>query len=276
MWRARRRLVRDFEPNPDYYVARLWREHMGAAVLAPTVSGAAWDLPAGVNPPFELARDAPAFLRVHAHCWKGAHGNGSVALAWAAVGEDDDGDAYELDVSAWAGDSRRLEWSISSADANAGVRSSRVACNGAPLYVADDPAPHVVGLEPRELAAGGAAASLPVRVAPASVGFVVLPDARLPACVAPFSVKRGRKSHVDARVFVDAVFFMCADNASNRLICELALGIVAGCCACLCCCAGCCVRRRMRRRRKTVEEREQEIELMASDADERADDAVDL
>ena len=56
------------------------------------------------------------------------------------------------------------------------------------------------------------------------------------------------------------------------LICELALGTVAGCCACLCCCAGWCGRRRMRRRRKTVEEREQEIELMASDAD----DAVDL
>ena len=118
---------------------------------------------------------------MHAHCWRGGGGNGSVALAFAAVGADGDGDDFALALDgAWAGGGARREWHLTPANATAGARSTTVACNGEPLH-ADDATGAIYGLAPRALGAGAGA----VRVAAASVGFVVLPDARAPACMAP-------------------------------------------------------------------------------------------
>ena len=184
----------DLEPRPDMYVALLWRQHMGTAVLAaPTL-----------EPTPAKADLAP--LRVNAHCWRGGtEGDGAVAFSVSNVNPsgdwfslsfalDDDDAAKDEESGNQRGErslgyqrsvlgATRNEYILSSANATAGLLTHDVSLNGAtvPLRMSpgdarsDVPVP---ALEPAVRAAGDV-----LSVAPGTLGFVVFPQARVPACM---------------------------------------------------------------------------------------------
>ena len=139
-------------PNPDFYVAALWKRLVGPQQLQATTP--------------ELG---PA-VRVFAHCAAGA-ANGSVAIAWANAGAAPL--TIQIDGAAGPLQGAQAVWELT-ADS---LHSRTVRLNGQPLALRGDEFPE---LRPRPQA--GAPGE--VVVAPLSVGFAVFPEARYSPCVA--------------------------------------------------------------------------------------------
>eukprot|EP00937_MAST-01D_sp_MAST-1D-sp2_P001994 g1994.t1 len=180
--------VCDFEPRPSYYVALLWHRLMDSRALAVAAAGGGADGGAAA---------AAQFLRVHAHCYApagmGSGGNGSVAFSVSNSFDP----AYDLgatpsfrlrfnsSAAAQLGGTR-FDFLLRSANASAGIFSQSVALNGgAPLRVAPGDAQGAAAALPRlePVVMTGAAAAAALDVPPSTVGFVVFPDARVPACM---------------------------------------------------------------------------------------------
>jgi heparanase len=129
-------------PRPNYWAALLWRRLMGTTVLDPVV-------PVRVG------------FHVYAHCLRGVHGG--VALLAINTSRDR---SVTLDVPNAA---ERYSLSAKSLDAE------HVQLNGKPLELQEngDVPQHLV---PQSLAAGK------VELAPATITFLAMPDARNPSC----------------------------------------------------------------------------------------------
>ena len=180
--------VCDFEPRPSFYVALLWSRLMDRRSL-------------GVDMPSDADPRATQFLRVHANCYAGASGhaggssgNGSVAFSVSNSFEPgfDAGGALSFRVSfvgpggAMDLGGTRLDYLLQSANASAGIFSQSVALNGgAPLQVAPGDAQGAAAALPALAPAvvTGSAAAAALILPPSTVGFVVFPDARVPACM---------------------------------------------------------------------------------------------
>lgn len=164
----------DFEPNPDYWVALLWRRLMGQRTLAV--------MPASVVAGGD-AGDASdtSDLRLHAHC-AASRQPGAVALSWSNM--NDAGRTFVLDMSHLG---PRQEWTLTSANASLGFGSKRVVLNNAADPLAT-------------LGAGGATlpplpghnvtAAAPLVAGPGSLGFALFPAAGVESC--PGSQAGGR------------------------------------------------------------------------------------
>lgn len=158
----------DFEPHPDYWVALLWRMHMGATVLSVPQMGA----PASV--------EAAEFVRLRAHCTPASTnssfvGVGAMTLAFANTA---DSITFRLTLPRSLGSQRRLEYHLTAANRTQGFSSRRLSLNGSPaLVVSDDGI--LPALTPRVEAPHSDAV---LTLEPVSLGFVVFPDAKVSAC----------------------------------------------------------------------------------------------
>ena len=138
---------------------------------------------------------AAQYLRVHAHCYAAAGGNGNGSVAFSVSNSFDpayDAGApprfrvrFNASLAAAALGGTRLDFLLRSANASAGVFSSLVALNGgAALRVAPgDAQGSGASLPPLEPAAVVGAGATELLLLPATAGFVVFPDAQLPACM---------------------------------------------------------------------------------------------
>ena len=143
--------------------------------------------------------DGAQYFRAHAHC----HAQGKGAVAFSVSNSFDtrhDSDAprsFQVNFGAvLAGGAAgtnaaaslgatRLDFLLQSANATAGIFSELVSLNGgSPLLVAPGDATgasaQLPPLEPRVVRGGGSVAEL--LLPPSTVGFVVFPNASLPAC----------------------------------------------------------------------------------------------
>jgi len=150
----------DFEPRPDFWVALLWRRLMGPVVL---------------NTSLNASADTVQEFRVHAHCFQDGDGTGAVALAFANADESGHGVLLQLDVD-WAG-AIRHEYHLTASKSEEMLEAEELSLNGGtPLRVSASGLP---ALDPRSVRNAAA----PLYVAPASLGFVVLPEAKAVGCV---------------------------------------------------------------------------------------------
>ncbi|XP_024541545.1 heparanase-like protein 3 isoform X3 [Selaginella moellendorffii] len=134
----------NFNPNPDFYSALLWKRLMGEVVLNVT----------------SQSLNSSSF-HTYAHCLKNARGGIAVLVI-----NFSNNTQVVLDLGL---ESQKLEYHLSSPDGN--VQSQRVALNGQVLEGAKS-----------ELKAIAVEGSNPSKVAPLSIAFITLPDAFVPAC----------------------------------------------------------------------------------------------
>ena len=140
------------QPNPDFWLALLFKRTMGTGVLTATADAGA----------------APQ-LRVYAHCAAGAPAGRGVTLAFANLSPDT---PVTLTVSGGGGaplTAPRSEWHLTAPGGD--MTSRTVLLNGAPLLYGGpgrlDPAAPRVVVDP----------AAPLVIAPRSNGFVTWPDA---------------------------------------------------------------------------------------------------
>lgn len=157
----------DFEPRPDFWVAALWRQLMG---------------PVALNVTLGAGSDAPEDLRLHAHCWQAGNGTGAVALAFANMNELGQGVELKLDAE-WAGELRH-EYHLTAAVAEEQLEAQTLRLNGGPVLRASDAG--LPPLQPRVSTAGS------LYIAPASLGFVVLPEAKAVGCMSSPEAARAK------------------------------------------------------------------------------------
>ena len=168
--------VCDFEPHPDYYVALLWSRLMGQTVLNQPDFGDS----------HEIDDQWTEDLHIHAHCSRAGPDNpepdGSIALAFTNKNP-----IRSFVVSSTSLGSNRIEY-ILKANEQCFTRAERgghdkrfdakeVTFNGKPLKMGDTsrlPPLHGI-LEPND-------STNPWIIDPASVGFVVFPNAGAKAC----------------------------------------------------------------------------------------------
>lgn len=143
---------RTLQPNPSYWVSWLWHQLMGTRVLA-----AADEQAGALHAYYQCARPgAPGYRR------------GAVSALFVNIAEQT---SVTIDLKkASAGDA--VAYRLTAPN----LRQRQTWLNGAPLIAAADGTPPE--LASLGTAAGGAAVELP----PASLAFVVLPDADAPAC----------------------------------------------------------------------------------------------
>ncbi|KAL2621482.1 hypothetical protein R1flu_001687 [Riccia fluitans] len=165
----------DFNPNPDYYGALLWRQLMGSGVLLVDIHG-------GVNE-----------IRAYAHCQRSNNGGLSLLilnysnstkylldlnlLGYSSPGNFTTGEKCQEDeclTSSKASSSEvRLEYHMSAA--NGTVTSRIVLLNGQPLLVT--PSGEIPTLSPVKVNS-----TSPISLAPLTYAYVVIPNANAPAC----------------------------------------------------------------------------------------------
>jgi heparanase 1 len=148
----------DFAPRPDFFAALAFVRLAGPRVLNATSSG-----PGG--------EDVSSSLRVFATCAAAGLGlpAGAVTLAYINV---DAATSFSLSAGGAGMGARREDFVF--APLGGDVLSPTLTLNGAPLVVAGNEAPALVGV-----AADGAA---PVTAAPLTFGYVLYPDANAQAC----------------------------------------------------------------------------------------------
>ncbi|EFJ22004.1 hypothetical protein SELMODRAFT_32458, partial [Selaginella moellendorffii] len=151
----------NFNPNPDFYSALLWKRLMGEVVLNVT----------------SQSLNSSSF-HTYAHCLKNARVSSLVWLTPFAYSNVEQGGIAVLVINFSNNTqvvldlglkSQKLEYHLSSPDGN--VQSQRVALNGQVLEGAKS-----------ELKAIAVEGSNPSKVAPLSIAFITLPDAFVPAC----------------------------------------------------------------------------------------------
>jgi hypothetical protein len=143
---------RGHAPTASYWATLLWKRLVGGRVL-----GVAGDLAPGRT------------LRAYAHCAKNV--SGGVALTLLNVARE----AASVDVRVGAGDvraQRRDEYRLSTVEGT--FVGQRTTLNGRELLLSGSVLP--------PLTPSAGVASDPLLVPPLSVAFVVLPEARVPAC----------------------------------------------------------------------------------------------
>jgi heparanase 1 len=140
-------------PRPDYWTAVLWRRLVGARVL---------DASAGED----------SLLRIYAHCTRAGAPDATPGAVTVAVVNLDPASGVSLVLDAFGETADVYE--LSSRD----LASSEIRLNGAPLAAEDDGAPPPLPPRIVHRCAGG----LRAHFAPATYGFVVLPDAGAAAC----------------------------------------------------------------------------------------------
>jgi heparanase 1 len=149
-----------YEPNPDLYLAIVWKQLMGQEVLNATVAAAVGDV--------------GGELHVYAHCEPARHavqraGAGrAVTLLFINVSPRTE---YSLAVLGGGGGSRH-EWHFSAPD----VRSKVVSLNGKPLLMQGPGETELPLLPPKTVDARA-----PLTVAPNSLGFALLENVACPA-----------------------------------------------------------------------------------------------
>jgi heparanase 1 len=136
-----------FEPNPDYWVAVLWKRLMGTKVFETTVAGA-------------------THLRAYSHC--DVSGNG-VTVVLINLAHDV---TYEISVEGLSGTmTPRVEYYLTSD----GLQSQRIKLNGVELQLTDnDQLPPLTG---RVVTSDSV-----IKMAPLSYGFVNFPSATSSHC----------------------------------------------------------------------------------------------
>lgn len=151
----------DFEPHPDYWVALLWRIHMGATVLsAPRL-----------EPSSSMAAD---YVRLYAHCT--SPGGGSLSIAFANTA---DSITFRLTLPKSLWSQRRDEYHLTAANRSQGFSSRRLSLNGGPaLTVSDDGI-----LPPLTPRSQGSLPNGVLILEPVSLGYVVFPAAKVRACM---------------------------------------------------------------------------------------------
>ena len=153
----------DFEPRPDYWVALLWNRLMGSRTLAPLL------VPASNG-----ADD----VRVYQHCTAGTN-NGSLTLSFSNKAPTT---TYNITfVYGGAPLGPRLEYRLSSANHTDPFASRDLLLNGSPLSTGPPPAV-VPQIHPVWAPAPPKGQPVVLEVPPATLGFVVFPDAKFPAC----------------------------------------------------------------------------------------------
>jgi Glycosyl hydrolase family 79, N-terminal domain len=162
----------DFEPHPDYYVALLWSRFMGTKVLSPPVFEA-------VNHQGGWAND----LHLHLHCSNNFHGKtfraGSITLAFSNKNPDT---SYFLSIPYW-GPSRNEYLLEACADKDSNQNpfdAEKVQLNGKCLYLGDNASQVLIKiLMGKHVSLDGRSL---FKIPPASLGFVVFPQAKLLQC----------------------------------------------------------------------------------------------
>jgi heparanase 1 len=141
-------------PNPDFFLAALWKQLMGAQQLQHSVT------------------ELPPDCRVYAHCTAGTT-NGSVSVAW--INAASTVLPFRLQLSATASQAVAM-YELTAAS----LHSRTVRLNGDPLVLHGDEFP---ALEPTWLSTTTAATEgHQASLSPRSVGFLVWPDARYEPC----------------------------------------------------------------------------------------------
>jgi hypothetical protein len=143
------------KPHPDWFTALLWRQVVGAAVLASRLDA----------PP-----DTNATLAVHA--WCAAGGGGAVALAYINLGAA----PVALALAGVGAAAPRVEFILTPPGGN--LTADGALLNGALLAVDAAGALPVMPVPGKVVPAGGGPIVLPAT----SYGFVTLPEAASKAC----------------------------------------------------------------------------------------------
>ena len=159
----------DFEPHPDYWVALLWRIHMGATVLSvPRLEPSA-------------STEAADYVRLYAHCATvstntTSTGGGPLSIAFANTA---DSVTFRLTLPKSLWSQRRDEYHLTAANRSQGFSSRRLSLNGgSALTVSDDGIMPPLTPRSQESLLNGV-----LILEPVSLGYVVFPDAKVRACM---------------------------------------------------------------------------------------------